>query len=66
MNERKLYRYEGAVTQFGNVIQDLWKAGTQAESESRAKANLMFQYKRKYKMDKAAKIELPGKIYILE
>jgi len=64
--ERKLYRYEGAVTQFGKVIQDLWKAGTQADSESRAKANLMFQYKVKHKMDRSAKIELPGNVYIPE
>lgn len=66
MKEKKIYRYEGAVTQFGQIIQEEWRGGTQAESEPRAKANLMFTYKMKHKMDRSAKIELPGKLYILE
>ena len=66
MSERKLYHYEGPVMSFDNIIQDFWKGGTQAESESRAKANLKFQYKMKHKMDRGAKIELPGKLEIIE
>ena len=66
MKEKKLYRYEGAVTSFGNVIKDIWKAGTQACSEKKAIANLMFQYKVKNKLDRGAKIELPGKLVIIE
>lgn len=62
----KLYHYEGPVTSFNKVIDKFWKASTQADSESRAKANLMFQYKRKHKLEKTAKIELPEALTIIE
>ena len=63
---KKIYRYEGVVTSFGKVISDIWKGGTQAETEGRARANLMFSYKIKHKLDKSTKIELPGKIFVIE
>lgn len=63
---RKLYRYEGPVMSFDKIIQDIWKGGTQAESEAKAKANLKFQYKVKHKLAKDSKIDLPGKLVIIE
>ncbi len=65
---RFLYRYEGAVTQFGNIINPYWEGGTLAESEDKARSNLMFQYKKikKHNLALKAKIELPGNLYILE
>lgn len=56
--ERKIYRYEGPVMQFGKVINDLWKFGTQAVSEKQALSNLAFRYKMKKQLAKDAKIEL--------
>lgn len=64
---KKLYKYEGAVTSFGSVI-DHWEGRTQAESESKAKANLMFQYKRNpdHNLTINSKIELPGKLEVID
>lgn len=56
--ERKIYRYEGPVMQFGKVINDKWKYGTRAVSDKQALSNLMFNYKRKAKLTTDAKIEL--------
>lgn len=56
MSEKKLYIYEGPVMAFDKVIQDFWRRGTQACSESRALANLQFCYKRRKKMAPNSKI----------
>lgn len=58
MSERKLYRYEGPVMQFGKVINNSWKRGTQAKSEKQALAYLAYNYKIRNELTKDAKIEL--------
>lgn len=58
MSEKSLYVYEGPVMQFGKVVQDSWKEGTQAVSIAKALSNLKFQYKRKAKLSPNSKIDL--------
>lgn len=67
MNEKNLYLYEGPVSQFGKVILDYWRAGTQAVSEKQAIAFLSFQFKKKFKIDiHNSKIELNNEYLKLE
>lgn len=64
MSEKKLYKYSGAVTQFGKVI-DIFTECTRAVTEARAKANLSFVYKMKNGLESNAKIELPDRLEII-
>lgn len=59
---KKLYSYDGPVMRFENCIQDRWIGSTYAESESLARRNLVYQYKKAAKLAPTAKITLPGKI----
>lgn len=56
-----LYVYKGPVIQFGQILAEKWRGGTQAPSEAKALANLMYQYKRKNKMSKDCLISLEPK-----
>lgn len=67
MNQKNLYLYEGPVLQFGEIIKDYWRGGTQAVSENQALAFLSYQIKKKLKLDvKNSKIELNKKYLRLE
>jgi len=67
MNQKNLYLYEGPVLQFGKIIKDYWRGGTQAVSENQALAFLSYQIKKKLKLDvKNSKIELNKKYLRLE
>jgi len=61
----EVYRYSGPVEMFGKCVDPNWEGGTRAVSESRARCNLAYQWKKKNGYDPSAKITLPGKIYIL-
>lgn len=58
------YSYDGPVMEFGRCINRQWKGSTYAPSESKARCNLMYQYKKQYRKATDAKITLPGKITI--
>ena len=62
MTLKRCYRYDGPVTQFGVVITERWSSSTYAESEARARSNLIYQFKKKYGKAPGAKINLPGKL----
>lgn len=66
MKERKLYIYEGPVIQFGNVIKDIYRNGTQASSVEEAMRNLTFTCKRKLKMVSSSKISLDPKYLMID
>ena len=56
------YVYEGPVTQFGFLLTDCWKGETYAPSESKARSNLIYQFKKNNNKTVGSKIILPGKI----
>lgn len=56
------YVYDGPVMEFDTCIMNHWKGETVAVSESKAKTNLAFQFKKKYNRMPNSKITLPGKL----
>lgn len=57
-----LYKYEGPVMMFGVCIMSNWKGETMAVSESKAKSNLAYQFKRQNNRIAGSEITLPGRI----
>ena len=57
-----LYSYEGPVLEFDKIIAKHWKSKTYATSESKARSNLTFQFKKEYGRVPRTRITLPGKI----
>lgn len=66
MNDKHKYIYEGPVTVFGICVTNYWKGETMASSEIKAISNLKCQYKKQYHKTMNAKVELPGKIVMVE
>jgi hypothetical protein len=58
----KKYTYDGPVTEFDKEISFRWQGSTYAMSETKAKSNLIYQFKKKYNRAPNTKINLPGKI----
>lgn len=56
------YTYEGPVMEFDRLICLKWKGETVAESESRARSNLAYQFKKEANRSANARIKLHGKI----
>lgn len=56
------YTYDGPVMEFDRVITERWFSITYAPTEKKARANLVFQYKKQYSKAPNAKITLPGKV----
>lgn len=56
------YQYDGPVMRFEDCIQYRWKASTYARSESKAKSNLAYRYKKENGLMPTTKITLPGKL----
>lgn len=60
----KLYSYDGPVKEFDRIVANHWKGQTYAASESKARTNLAFQFKRDTGRVPRSKITLPGKIVL--
>ncbi|GHU53228.1 hypothetical protein FACS1894132_04830 [Clostridia bacterium] len=58
------YTYEGPVMEFDICVTSLWKAETFAVSESKAKSNLTYRYKKENNKLVNTKITLPEKLII--
>lgn len=56
------YIYDGPVMEFDNCVAARWKGITYAVSESKARNNLVYQFKKKHNRIPGTKITLPGKI----
>lgn len=54
--------YEGPVMEFGKLLTDRWKGETIAPTESKARSNLIYQFKRQNNRIVGSRITLPGKI----
>ena len=62
MQEYHKYIYDGPVMEFDQCLERHWKGETTASSESKAKSNLTYQYKKANNKMPTAKITLPGKV----
>lgn len=56
------FYYKGPVMEFGVCAVGKWEASTRAVSESKARSNLAYQYKKKYGLYPNTPITLPGRI----
>lgn len=56
------YIYDGPVKEFDKMIAWRWKGETIAPSETKARSNLAYQYKREHHKTPNSKITLSGKL----
>lgn len=60
--EYQKYSYDGPVLEFNMCVANHWKGETMAPSESKARSNLTYQYKKQNNRLSGTKVTLPGKI----
>ena len=65
MPENHKYSYDGPVMIFDKYTTHHWEGETIAPSESKARCNLAYQYKKENKLEPRAKITLSGKLKII-
>ena len=65
MGEYHKYVYDGPVMEFNTCVADHWRGETVATSESKAKSNLAYQYKKQNNRIAGTRVTLPGKIVIV-
>ena len=58
----RFYTYNGPVLEFDKIVAERWLGFTYAASESKARANLAYNFKMETGRTSNAKITLPGKI----
>lgn len=59
------YSYEGPVMKFGQCISNRWIGSTYATSKSKARSNLIYQYKKNNNLCLNTKITLPGSLVMV-
>lgn len=59
------YRYDGPVMEFDTCIANHWRGETTAPSESKARSNLIYQFKKKNHRLPSSKITLPGDLEMI-
>jgi hypothetical protein len=59
-----LYSYSGPVLEFDKIVANRWCGQTYAVSESKARSNLAYQFKKSNGKVPRSKITLPGKIVV--
>lgn len=60
----KHYTYKGPVMIFGKIVEENWSGSTYAQTEKKARNNLMFQYKKQNRKMVGSTISLPGKVVL--
>lgn len=60
------YVYDGPVMEFNKLIADHWKGETMAPTESKARSNLTYQFKKKNNRIAGTKITPPGKLKMVD
>lgn len=58
------YLYDGPVLEFDRIVASRWSGETYAISETKARSNLVFQFKKETGRIPRSKIVLPGKIVV--
>ena len=59
------YSYDGPVMEFDRLIANQWHGETMAKSESKAKNNLIYQFKIQNHRIPGTKISFPGQIKMI-
>ena len=59
-----LYSYDGPVLEFNKIVTNRWYGKTYAVSESKARTNLAYQFKKETGRVPRTKITLPGKVVV--
>lgn len=62
----KRYTYVGPVEEFGRCIAHSWTSTTYAPSEKKARSNFIFQFNKERGKIPTTKINLPGKIVMID
>lgn len=60
------YFYDGPVMEFDKCIAEHWSGETIAVSETKARTNLAYQFKKQHGKTARTRITLPGKIEIVD
>ena len=60
------YYYDGPVKIFDQCVSNHWKGETTAISESKARSNLSYRYKKTHNLVASTKVILPGEIRMIE
>lgn len=60
------YIYEGPVLEFDRLVANRWKGETVAPSEGKARSNLSYQFKKDNNRITGTRIELPGKLKVVD
>ena len=66
MDKGYVYIYDGPVEVFGKCVDNHWHGETTAPSESKARCNLAYQYKKQTNRIPSIKVVLPGKIRVIK
>lgn len=56
------YIYDGPVREFNNLVAERWRGVTIAPSESKARSNLTYQFKKSHNKTQNTRITLTGDI----
>ena len=62
MQVKRKYTYDGPVMVFEQCVASHWRGETYAESASKAKSNLAYQYKTQNNLIAATRVTLPGEV----
>lgn len=62
----KQYTYKGPVMEFDRCVANTWEASTYAVSESKARSNLIYRFKKATNRLPNTKITLPGKLILVQ
>lgn len=66
MSQKYRYRYSGPVLSFDRLTTPKWEGETVAVSESKARANLAYQFKKEAKISKNARVSFPSQLLLIE
>lgn len=64
MPPKRKYIYEGPVMIFGQCVANKWRGETYAESEKKAKSNLVYQFKSQNNLIPSTKVTLPADVRV--
>ena len=60
------YYYNGPVKIFDRFVSDHWESETVAVSETKARSNLSYRYKKLHNLTASTRVTLPGEITIID
>lgn len=60
------YYYNGPVKIFDRCVSNHWESETMAVSETKARSNLSYQYKKSHNLIASTKVILPGEITVID